>query len=81
MPEPTRYAVFAGDFYYPVGGWSDLRGIWSDERDAIATAEKWVEGTPTHIGDYIYHRSEYDWVQVVDLETHELIFSAVKENR
>ncbi len=30
-----RYAVFAGDTYYPTGGWADFRGSFRTPEDAL----------------------------------------------
>lgn len=31
----NRYLVFAGDQYYPQGGWDDFRGSFEDLHEAI----------------------------------------------
>lgn len=51
-----RYVVFAGEHYYPSGGWGDYRGSFDTLEEAQA-----LIGT---LGP-----STYDWAHVVDLET------------
>lgn len=46
-----RYLLFAGDQYYPSGGWHDLSG----EFDSIEEAE-----------EYVFERG-YEWWHVVDM--------------
>jgi hypothetical protein len=38
-----RYLLFAGDEYYPAGGWEDFRGDFDNPSDAgaLARAERW----------------------------------------
>jgi len=36
-----RYLVFGGDQYYPMGGWDDKRGAFSDLDEARKEAAKW----------------------------------------
>lgn len=50
--EVKRYLLFAGDQYYPSGGWHDLSG----EFDSIEEAE-----------EYVFERG-YEWWHVVDRE-------------
>lgn len=59
-----RYAVFAGDDYYPHGGWKDFRSVHETLVEADAAADALVRA-----GDYM----SPDWWQVVDLETQELL--------
>ncbi len=78
----NRYAVFAGDFYYPVGGWSDFHSSWERAEEAIGEADKLIATTEATLSTgYTYLHSDEDWVQVVDLETGSIVYSAVKEGR
>ena len=77
----NRYAVFAGDYYYPAGGWSDLQDIFPTKEDAIKDADRRVATTPMDLGGYTYLRSENDWVQVVDLEVGVIVYNCQKEGR
>ena len=62
MSEPLkRYAVFAGDIYYPAGGWSDFKGSFDLPDDAKAEAVRWT--SPAKGRQYPRH----DWAHVVDL--------------
>ena len=54
------YALFAGDFYYPCGGWNDYVGTYGSYAEAQAVAIK---------GDTA---GEYDWWHVVNLDTSEI---------
>lgn len=55
-----RYIVFAGDCYYPLGGWKDLLDSFDDKGEAIASAD--ADLNPG-----------YTWAQVVDLHTGKII--------
>ena len=57
MSRVKRFVVFAGDYYYPGGGWDDfnasfdtLEEVWKYQKTALKNA---------------------DWSQVIDLETGE----------
>lgn len=52
-----RYLVFAGQEYYPGGGWMDFRGAFDELQDALVLAKSTVTG-----------ELSLDWVQVVDLQ-------------
>ena len=47
------FALFAGDSYYPVGGWGDFQGVFDSLEDAVAA----------------YDEGLNDWGHVVDLCT------------
>lgn len=47
------FALFAGDRYYPSGGWNDLICVYDSLDDAKAA----------------FARGRYDWGHVVDLRT------------
>ena len=51
-----RYAVFAGHYYYPSGGWDDFKDSFDTQDEADDAAI------------YFYGIS-LDWVQVVDITT------------
>ena len=46
----TRFAVFAGDQYYPSGGWKDLIGRYASVEAATAAAKS-AEGQWWHLVD------------------------------
>ena len=52
-----RYLLFAGDEYYPIGGWEDFLGAYS----SLEEANDRLFGTPC------------DWWQIVDSETLEVV--------
>lgn len=48
-----RYALFAGDNYYPSGGWNDLIDTFDIEEEIY----EYVKG------------AGFDWFHIVDLQT------------
>ena len=54
-----RYLLFAGDQYYPRGGWSDFR----DSFDSLE--EAFIHGRQKDISGSKW----FDWCHVVDTET------------
>jgi len=63
MAKPKRYLAFAGENYYPCGGWSDLQGSYDTIDQAIHEAQ--------------LYQPKDGWYCVVDLETGEVIFQTV----
>jgi hypothetical protein len=57
-----QFAVFAGHYYYPSGGWADFQDSFDTQDEADDAAV------------YFYGISK-DWVQIVDLTTGELIWT------
>ena len=53
-----RYALFAGDTYYPAGGWGDFEGSFDTPEQAKQAAEALGHG---------------DWWHVIDLQTGEFV--------
>lgn len=51
-----RYLLFAGDCYYPCGGWSDFRGSFDNLDEARELAMK-------------DHDPGWDWFHIVDTQT------------
>jgi hypothetical protein len=49
-----RYLLFAGDNYYPLGGWNDFVQSFGDESEAI---------------DFAVCTDQWDWWEVIDSET------------
>lgn len=49
-----RYLVFAGDYYYPNGGWDDLKAEFDTYAEVAANLCKF---------------DNYDWVHVIDCLT------------
>lgn len=58
-----RYLAFAGDWYYPLGGWEDFVGSFGSIIDAKEAAL-----------DYGPFPDEPDWAHVVDVETGEKVW-------
>lgn len=54
-----RYLVFAGEKYYPCGGWSDFYGTYDTMGEALDATFK--------------ARENYEWVQIVDTETLKIV--------
>jgi len=77
----NRYVVFGGDYYYPSGGWSDFRAAYPAEKDAMEEATRLIATNEVNVHGYIYNSAICDWVQVVDMESQQLIFSGAKEGR
>ena len=61
------FALFAGDTYYPSGGWKDLVGVFSTVEAAKATVAKNHDQLVDMCG------SGYDWYHIVDLTTSEIV--------
>ncbi len=60
------FALFAGDVYYPYGGWGDFKGMFTtveEAKDFFDKGERWGD-------DHIHH---WNWYQVVNLETKEIV--------
>lgn len=53
------YLVFAGEKYYPSGGWSDF--LWAFE--TLAAAEDYIQALPHQWGYPNY--TEYGWAHIV----------------
>jgi hypothetical protein len=57
----NQFLLFAGDEYYPGGGWSDFRGSFKTVEEAEEKAIK-----PT---DREWASNSYDWWHIVDSAT------------
>lgn len=57
----NSYGVFGGLNYYPSGGYEDLIGIFETIERAKVEIEK--------------NKEVYDWVQIVDFETHKIVLN------
>ena len=63
MPKrPLNFALFAGDKYYPGGGWHDFKGSYN----SLITAIEAVAGMSC------------DWWQVVDMSTGQIIHTGTR---
>jgi len=61
-----RYALFAGDNYYPTGGIRDLINFYETVEEAKAEAMREAKNVFRSV--YIY-----DWAHVYDMETREKV--------
>lgn len=57
------YVIFAGDNYYPLGGWDDFQGSYKELLEAVEAAAG----------------LRLDWWQVVDGETGEVFRAGKRE--
>lgn len=57
-----RYLLFAGDQYYPAGGWQDYKGRFNRISEALKAA---ANGT-------------WSWWQVVDLKSDKIVEEGVR---
>jgi len=57
----SRFAVFAGEKYYPAGGYYDFKTATI----TLKEAEEFVKAS----GD------NFDWYQIVDLEKHAIVYT------
>jgi hypothetical protein len=57
-----RYALFAGDNYYPCGGLRDLKGRFETLEDARV-----------YVTTHLSYGEFYDWWHIVDTETFTIV--------
>ena len=65
-----NYALFAGDSYYPIGGFGDFLNTY-------VTPEEAIQAGTLSVTECNYKSYTYDWYQVVDLNSLEIIVSGV----
>lgn len=58
-----RYHLFAGDDYYPLGGWEDWRGAFATIEEALVAAAD--------------TRRSQDWWHIVDIAEHKIIRKSI----
>ena len=61
-----RYLLFAGDTYYPGGGWQDYKGRFKSRTEALRAAAGGTRNTDLVTGSW-------DWWQIVDQETGKIV--------
>lgn len=61
-----RFLLFAGDQYYPSGGWQDFKKSFDTVLEAVKAAAGNTKDTDLRSGTW-------DWWQVVDLETGKMV--------
>jgi hypothetical protein len=64
------YALFAGDFFYPQGGWQDLQGVYQTLTQAQEALSRIQSESDTDGG----LPDAFDWAQVVDLRRAHLVW-------
>lgn len=57
-----RYLAFAGQHYYPHGGWEDFKGSAGDLHGARALCDEHENGRYTH-----------EWAHIVDMTTGKIV--------
>jgi hypothetical protein len=65
-----RYAIFAGDRFFPSGGWDDFIisfATLAEARKAIVDTRGEVDNKGSAWQDYSIGDKTYDWYQIVDL--------------
>jgi hypothetical protein len=58
-----RYLMFAGQNYYPEGGWFDCRGKFDTLEEAVEAAKETIPGD----------KQRWEWWHVVDAEEGEAV--------
>lgn len=64
------YLVFAGEAFYPSGGWNDLVGSHTSLDDAKCSIE--VHGV-AYGNRFIINSRYYDWYQIVNARTLKVV--------
>lgn len=64
------FALFAGEVYYPQGGWDDLVGVFESFQEALVRCEQGPLGEDGEEGEF-----GFDWAHVVDLASREIVWS------
>lgn len=67
------YIVFAGDYYYPFGGWDDFKGSHQSLDDAKVSIEVVGGRKPYDGSKFKIDGSHYDWYQIVNARTLKVV--------
>lgn len=70
-----RFILFAGDHYYPEGGWDDFQGFFDTAEEAFAKAKEKII-FEDNSGSY-----SFDWYNVVDALTWEVVIEDTDETK
>lgn len=62
----NMFLIFAGDCYYPSGGWGDYVGSYATEQDARNAITE--QGIINDFNRYMIKEELYDWYHIVDLQ-------------
>lgn len=63
-----RYLLFAGDNYYPDGGWDDFRGSFSCVSDAVLRGVGYLQAG-------VLDKGHANWFHVVDAADLQMAFT------
>lgn len=75
-----RYALFAGNQYYPAGGWSDYRGAFDTMDEAREKARAYnTDQSDAYPADSA--SGEWEWWQIVDLNQGEVVEPEIEIER
>jgi hypothetical protein len=68
----ANFLLFAGDNFYPAGGWDDFRGFFRTPEDALAhlSAGYFSEWDIDHLEE---DRQWHNWAHIVDLLTGRIV--------
>lgn len=61
-----RYLLFAGDDYYPLGGWEDFQGDFDLCVNAKNFRKYYFAGTYQHLAGLAQYEIAFDWKHIVD---------------
>jgi hypothetical protein len=64
------YALFAGDVFYPQGGWRDLQGVYQTLTQAQEALAR-IQSEPDEHSDV---PDAFEWAHVVDLRRAHLVW-------
>lgn len=67
------FIVFAGDHYYPLGGWSDFNSRHTSLDDAKCSIEVIGGRNPYDGGKFKIDGKHYDWYQIVNARTLKVV--------
>lgn len=66
------YLLFAGDRYYPAGGWRDFQSRWQSQTEAEVAGEELLGQRFQTVNETL----TFEWWHVVDAATFDLVASS-----
>lgn len=72
-----RFAIFAGDSYYPAGGWDDFQSSYANLSEAVGAVVKLPK--TSYFSKIKIGNDTFDWYHIVDLHTGEQVKSELLE--
>lgn len=69
-----RFLLFAGDTYYPIGGWDDHVESFDNIEEAVARASEMLASTDAPKTSRWWNYN-HDWAHVVDLEAGAVVWT------